>query len=609
MAVVNYRKAIVATLASASLGGLTAACPAAAESAAPNAALIKQETSEASQSAMAANVLFLDYSSTLQSRDANGTIMVSGRRLLEAIGYRIAWDAAGGSLTAERPGKPALLLQAGRREAKLGDKTVQLPAAPYIGEGILWVPLRFTAEAAGLTVAWDAANRYAYVKDPAALPKISLTTRADNRVTEQPANLIGYFKSRMGIDVNLNLVQPDYYRERTNIMVAAGDTGSIMLLQNNYQYSDELLRSFAMDLTEDLNAFPRLKALAAEAAGGRTIDGRIYGIARPRDPHDAPFPAIRQDWLDRLGLARPKTMEEVYAALRQFAHKDPDGNGKNDTYGMTGYTTAAGLGSFAWVEQAFTGSPERFAVQNGRVVDHALGAGETEALNWLARAYREGLIDKEFAAQTPEQAADRIRGSRSGLAALSLRDAAALTGDKAQWIPLSGLKADSLGVPIAPWNTEVTDTYIVTRMSRVAPKTILRWLDGGLAMNESGAWDGIEGFGQTDRAALRSLFGEPDLLNSDALKSVPERTRGAYETAVKEWQKTSYADAVVPAFSGLWSTGKYAELNAELKETQIKVILGELSMEDWGQYTKTLAASKPYQALLAELAELAGDGA
>ncbi|MFC4811674.1 stalk domain-containing protein [Paenibacillus sp. GCM10023250] len=605
----NYRTIVIAALASATLGGLAAESVVTAASAAPQAALVQQETNAARPLNMAAKVLFLDEASTLPSRGANGTIMVSGRRLLEAIGYRVDWDASAGSLAAGRPGKPALLLQAGRREAKFGDKTVQLPAAPYLGEGVLWVPLRSVAEAAGLTVTWDAANGYAHVKDPKALPRITLTTRADNRVIERPANLIAYFKSQMGLDVNPNLVPPDYYREKTNVMIAAGEPGDLILLQNHYQYSDELLSSFALDLTEELNAFPRLKALAAEAAGGRTINDRSYGIARPRDPHDAPFPAIRQDWLDKLGLAQPRTMEEVYAVLRQFTDLDPDGNGKNDTYGMTGYATAAGLGSFAWVEQAFTGSPARFAVLNGRVVDHALGAGETEALRWLARAYREGLIDKEFAVLGPEQAAERIRGSRAGLAALSLRDAAALTGGKEEWIPLSGLKADSLRAPIAPWNTEATDTYIVTRLSRVAPKTILQWLDSGLAMNETGAWDGIEGFGPADRAAVRSLFGEPDLLRSEALKSVPERARGAYETAVKEWQQTSDADVVVPAFSGLWSTGKYAELNAELKDMQIKVILGELSIEEWEQYTKTLAASEAYQAMMAELAAIQGDGA
>src|SRR5690606_37770253 len=119
-------------------------------------------------------------------------------------------------------------------------------------------------------------------------------------------------------------------------------------------------------------------------------------IPRPSDPHDALFPAIRQDWLNVLGLFQPQTMEEVYEVLKQFVTHDPDGNGKHDTIGMAGYIHADGLGSLSWVEHAYTGSPERFSIQDGRVIDHAVSSEEELALKWLTRAYAEGLIDKEF---------------------------------------------------------------------------------------------------------------------------------------------------------------------------------------------------------------------
>lgn len=43
---------------------------------------------------------------------------------------------------------------------------------------------------------------------------------------------------------------------------------------------------------------------------------------------------IRKDWLDRLGLEVPKTTEEYLNVMRAFTFNDPDGNGKNDTYGF-----------------------------------------------------------------------------------------------------------------------------------------------------------------------------------------------------------------------------------------------------------------------------------
>ncbi len=47
--------------------------------------------------------------------------------------------------------------------------------------------------------------------------------------------------------------------------------------------------------------------------------------------------AIRKDWLDKLGLQMPTTIDELFNVAKAFTEKDPDGNGKNDTYGLGGF--------------------------------------------------------------------------------------------------------------------------------------------------------------------------------------------------------------------------------------------------------------------------------
>lgn len=44
---------------------------------------------------------------------------------------------------------------------------------------------------------------------------------------------------------------------------------------------------------------------------------------------------IRNDWIERLGLALPQTYEEYVAVLHAFTYQDPDGNGLADTYGFS----------------------------------------------------------------------------------------------------------------------------------------------------------------------------------------------------------------------------------------------------------------------------------
>lgn len=50
---------------------------------------------------------------------------------------------------------------------------------------------------------------------------------------------------------------------------------------------------------------------------------------------------IRKDWLDKLHLQMPKTLNDLMNVMHAFTYNDPDGNGKNDTYGFG----VGGLGS------------------------------------------------------------------------------------------------------------------------------------------------------------------------------------------------------------------------------------------------------------------------
>jgi putative aldouronate transport system substrate-binding protein len=66
-----------------------------------------------------------------------------------------------------------------------------------------------------------------------------------------------------------------------------------------------------------------------------SIRGKSYGIAYkggglPRNEGMI----IRKDWLDNLGLSIPVTTDDYLEVMRAFTLKDPDKNGRNDTYGF-----------------------------------------------------------------------------------------------------------------------------------------------------------------------------------------------------------------------------------------------------------------------------------
>ncbi len=67
------------------------------------------------------------------------------------------------------------------------------------------------------------------------------------------------------------------------------------------------------------------------------IDGKQMALVEvPNLPRREGL-AIRKDWLDKLGLQMPTTIDELFTVAQAFTTKDPDGNGKNDTYGLGGF--------------------------------------------------------------------------------------------------------------------------------------------------------------------------------------------------------------------------------------------------------------------------------
>ncbi len=66
-------------------------------------------------------------------------------------------------------------------------------------------------------------------------------------------------------------------------------------------------------------------------ASTRYIDGKYYGVPTSAQTF-ALF--VRKDWREKLGLPQPKTWDDILTLSKAFATQDPDGNGKNDTYGF-----------------------------------------------------------------------------------------------------------------------------------------------------------------------------------------------------------------------------------------------------------------------------------
>ncbi|MCO5213240.1 MAG: extracellular solute-binding protein [Caldilinea sp.] len=181
------------------------------------------------------------------------------------------------------------------------------------------------------------------------------------------------------------------------------------------------------DLTPYVEKYANADILANwEQTGGvalqaATIDGKIMGIPNVQPQADAPIMVwVRQDWLDKLGLAAPETVDDVEAIAKAFIEQDPDGNGAADTIGLTGTTNPvqvpSNLHGFDAIFNAYGAFPELFYRNaDGEIVYGSIQPETKEALTRLAAMYQAGIIDPEFATKDGDKANEIVVGGRGGI--------------------------------------------------------------------------------------------------------------------------------------------------------------------------------------------------
>ncbi|MCL2479730.1 MAG: extracellular solute-binding protein, partial [Treponema sp.] len=148
---------------------------------------------------------------------------------------------------------------------------------------------------------------------------------------------------------------------------------------------DDLLKAYGPEI---------LKIRTDQMFEQSTFDGKKMAIPIT-DNTATSVPLIRKDWLDKLGLKIPTTMEEYENCLKEFTENDPDGNGKNDTYGISG-TNNLSTEVYAQVFAYYTVAPGSWQIRDGKLVNGSVCPEMLDALKLINKWYNNGWVDPEF---------------------------------------------------------------------------------------------------------------------------------------------------------------------------------------------------------------------
>ncbi len=126
-------------------------------------------------------------------------------------------------------------------------------------------------------------------------------------------------------------------------------------------------------------------------------EGANYGLPNLNHAHVVPkLSTYRGDWLDKLGMEVPETIDELHDVLYAFTHNDPDGNGKDDTWGYSPYSSSHYQWFFAEMFGAYGVLPFDWQEVDGKIVYGGLREECETVLATLADWYKEGLIYPAF---------------------------------------------------------------------------------------------------------------------------------------------------------------------------------------------------------------------
>ncbi|CAM4222468.1 putative aldouronate transport system substrate-binding protein [Paenibacillus endophyticus] len=313
-------------------------------------------------------------------------------------------------------------------------------------------------------------------------------TLEDNRWTR-------LYEDVLGIKIKYNwTAKGDLYQQKLGFALASGNIPDIVRVnaQQLRQLANEGLIQDLTDVYEQYAAPFTKDVLSQEGTGpfeAATIDGKLMAIPETAGSIEgSQFIWLRVDWLEKLGLQSPKTMDDLLAVSKAFTENDPDGNGKPDTYGLalTQYLwdPVMGLTDFMAGYEAY---PNMWIKDDsGKLVYGAVQPEVKKALQVVQGMYADGQIDKEFAFKDGRKEKAMIAEGKIGIMygeqwGSFIVQANYMNDPKAEWRPFP-IVADSGLLPKVPLRF-ATSQFLAVRKEFEHPEAIVKLINLHLEKN------------------------------------------------------------------------------------------------------------------------------
>ncbi|MBD2843700.1 extracellular solute-binding protein [Paenibacillus sp. IB182496] len=239
----------------------------------------------------------------------------------------------------------------------------------------------------------------------AAEEPMDITWLSFNPPTTDDTPVQQYLEEKYNIRITNIRIDRASWNDQLNPKLAAQEIPDVFFMWsdrdiNNYARQG-LLREIPLDSIRE--AMPQYAADVDDIdpmlwSSGQ-VDGKNYALPQYFFSGSLPFvPAYNGKWLKAIGRDEaPKTLEEFEDVIRQFTTEDPDGNGRDDTYGISSNFKDGSTNAFNEVFAAFGIQPFMWIENEAGELEYGLVTEQARQAFKKLHAWMEaGWIDPEY---------------------------------------------------------------------------------------------------------------------------------------------------------------------------------------------------------------------
>lgn len=201
----------------------------------------------------------------------------------------------------------------------------------------------------------------------------------------------------------------DNYQETVSMTIASRELPDVMVVNDMDMLQLLVDNGLIEDLTqvyEDCTS-SRIKDIynsyGSEILDNVTFNGKLMALPETNIDDGPSLCWLRKDWMDKLDLDAPETVEDVENIVHEFVQKDPGGNGKGETVGLVCDDELTGGCGYSYEYQndiifaSFGAFPKQWIYnKDGEVVYGSVQNEAKAALGKLRQMYQQGTLDNNF---------------------------------------------------------------------------------------------------------------------------------------------------------------------------------------------------------------------